>query len=127
MATENISGILTELSSDVESVTTSIGNSVESVVEQNRLIDVTKERFDVIDSEVNELIVAIRSFEGIIGEITEDTDVISSGINQLSVNSQEVVATADEGTSLMAKAVDDMEKVNETLANIYQLAQELKL
>ena len=127
MATENISGILTELSSDVESVTTSIGNSVESVVEQNRLIDVTKERFDVIDLEVNELIVAIRSFEGIIGEITEDTDVISSGINQLSVNSQEVVATADEGTSLMAKAVDDMEKVNETLANIYQLAQELKL
>ena len=27
----------------------------------------------------------------------------------------------------MATAVEDMDKVNETLANIYQLAQELKL
>ena len=125
LATENIAGILTELSSDVECVTTSIGNSVESVVEQNRLIDVTKERFDVIDSEVNELILIIRSFEGIIGHITESTDVIAEGISNLSTSSQEVVTISDEGTQLMAKAVDDMATVNETLANIYQLAQEL--
>ena len=126
MATENISGILSELSSDVECVTTSIGNSVESVEEQNRLIDVTKEKFDVIDSEVNDLILAIRGFEGIISDITEATDVIAEGIGNLSANSQEVVAISDEGTQLMAKAVDDMGTVNETLANIYQLAQELK-
>ena len=127
MATENISGILAELSSDVESVTTSIGNSVESVAEQNRLIDVTKERFDVIDAEVNDLILVIRSFEGIIGDITESTDVIAEGINNLCVNSQEVVSISGEGTQLMAKAVEDMETVKETLGNIYQLAQDLKI
>ena len=127
MATENISGILAELSSDVESVTTSIGNSVDSVAEQNRLIDVTKERFDVIDTEVNDLISVIRSFEGIIGDITESTDVIAEGINNLSANSQEVVAISGEGTQLMAKAVENMETVNETLGNIYQLAQDLKM
>lgn len=126
MATENISGILSELSSDVERVTTSIGNSVDSVEEQNRLIDTTKEKFDAIDSGVNELISTIQSFEGIMKGITESTDVIAERITNLSVSSQGVMATSDKGTKLMAQAVEDMEKVDITLTNIYQLAQELK-
>ncbi len=59
-------------------------------------------------------------------EITDSTSVIADGITGLSVSSQEVAAASDEGTRLMAQSVDDMGKVNETLTNIYQLAQELK-
>jgi len=125
-ATENITGILNELSSDVESVTNSIGNSVDSVEKQNRLIEETKGKFDAIDYGVNELMSVIQSFEKIIGDITDSTDVIAEGITSLSVNSQEVAAASDEGTNLMAQSVDDMNKVNATLTNIYHLAQELK-
>ena len=126
MATENISGILSELSSDVESVTTSIGNSVDSVEKQNRLIDETKGKFDAIDHGVNELMSVIQSFEKVIGDIMNSTDVIAEGITNLSVSSQEVVAASDEGASLMNQSVDNMNKVDVTLANIYRLAQELK-
>ena len=126
LATENISGILSELSSDVESVTTSIGASVDSVEKQNRLIEETKGKFDAIDAGVNELMSVIENFENAIGDIMNSTDVIAEGITGLSVSSQEVVAASDEGTNLMAQSVDNMNKVDVTLANIYQLAQELK-
>ena len=125
-ATENISVILSELNSDVESVTTSIGSSVDSIEKQNRLIEETKGKFDAIDCGVNELMSVIQSFERTIGDITESTNVIAEGIISLSVSSQEVVAASDEGTNLMAQSVDNMNKVDVTLSNIYNLAQELK-
>ena len=68
----------------------------------------------------------IQSFEKTIVEIDNSTGVIAEGITGLSTNSQEVAAASDEGTRLMAQSVNDMDKVNETLTNIYHLAQELK-
>ena len=125
-ATENIAGILSELSSDVESVTTSIGSSVDSIGKQNRLIEETKGKFDAIDSGVNELMSAIQTFEKTIGDISDSTDVIADGITNLSESSQEVVEASEEGANLMSQSVDNMNKVNVTLTNIFELAQELK-
>lgn len=125
-ATENIGEILNELTYDVQSVTTSIGNSVDSIGKQNRLIEETKGKFDAIDSGVNDLMTVIHSVENIMGDITDAADVIADGITNISENSQEVVAISSEGTELMAQSVDNMNKVDETLANIYELAQELK-
>ena len=125
-ATENISVILSELSSDVESVTTSIGNSVDSIEKQNRLIDETKGKFDAIDSGVNELITIIQSFEQTIADIMDSTNVIAEEITGLSESSQDVVEASDEGASRMVQSVDNMNKVSDTLSNIYMLAQELK-
>ncbi len=125
-ATENIAGILNELSSDVECVTTSIGNSVDAVEKQNQLIEETKNKFDTIDSGVNELMTIIQSFEKIVVDITNSTDVIAEGIAGLFVSSQEVATASDEGANLMAQSVESMNKVDVTLNNIYHLAQELK-
>lgn len=125
-ATENIAGILNELSSDVESVTTSIGSSVDSIGKQNRLIEETKGKFDAIDNGVNELMSVIQTFEKTIADITDSTSVIADGITGLSESSREVVAASNEGTELMAQSVDNMNKVDATLSNIYDLAQELK-
>lgn len=125
LATENITQILAELNADVESVTTSIGRSVEAVDRQNRLIEETKNKFDEIDSGVSELMEVINSFKKVIGDITEATQVIADGVTSLSANSEEVAAVSNEGTLLMSKAVGNMGKVNETLTNIYNLAQEL--
>ena len=125
-ATENITKILTELNSDVASVTTSINHTVEAVGQQNSLIDETKAKFDAIDSGVNELMTAINNFKKVIVDITDSTGVIADGITGLSANSEEVAAVSNEGTQLMTKAVDNMNKVNGTLTNIYNLAQELQ-
>ena len=126
VATENISSILAELNNDVHSVTTSINSSVESVEQQNNLINEAKQKFDAINDAVNDLMDIINDFRTVIGNITESTDVIASGITNLSANSQEVAASSNEGTELMTDAVDSMHKVTAVLTNIYNLAQELK-
>ena len=125
-ATESITEILNLLGKDVDSVTTSVNHSVEIVEQQNQLIDETKMKFGAIDEGVNELITVIEDFQQVIGDITESTSVIAEGITGLSANSEEVAATADEGTRLMNNAVNNMGQVNTTLTNIYDLAQELQ-
>ena len=125
-ATENITKILGELNSDVESVTTSINHSVAAVDEQNKLIEETKSKFDEIDGGVNELMMVINDFKKVIDDIADSASVIADGITGLSANSEEVAAMSNEGTQLMTKAVDDMYNVNTALTNIYNLAQDLK-
>lgn len=125
-ATENITDILTELNEDVDSVTLSINHSVEAVGQQNQLIEETKSKFDAIDNGVNELMAVITHVKKAIDDIAESAGVIADGITGLSANSQEVAAVSNEGTQLMTKAVDDMSRVNDTLTNIYHLAQDLK-
>lgn len=125
-ATENIASILSELNNDVHSVTTSINSSVESVGQQNSLINEAKLKFDAINGAVNDLMTIINDFRRVIADITESTDVIASGITNLSANSQEVAASSNEGSELMEEAVESMHKVTAALTNIYNLAQELK-
>ncbi len=125
-ATEDITGILTELNKDVDSVTTSINHSVAAVEQQNSLIDETKGKFDAIHSGVNELRAVINDFMQIIEDIADSTEVIADGITGLSANSEEVAAVSNDGTRLMTKAVDNMDKVNGMLTNIYHIAQELR-
>ena len=126
MATENIASILSELNNDVHSVTTSINRSVDSVEQQNNLINEAKSKFDIINGAVNELMVTITEFNQVISDITESTDVIANGITNLSANSEEVAASSNEGTVLMQEAVESMQKVTAALTNIYNLAQDLK-
>lgn len=125
-ATENIASILSELNNDVHSVTTSINSSVESVGQQNSLINEAKLKFDAINGAVNDLMTIINDFRRVIADITESTDVIANGITNLSANSQEVAASSNEGTVLMEEAVESMHKVTAALTNIYNLAQDLK-
>lgn len=125
-ATENIEAILAELSGDVERVTTSVNHSVETVGEQNILIQETKGKFDEIDSAVNQLMNIINDFKGIIDNITNASTVIADAVTDLSANSQEVAAASNDGTSIMTKAVEDMNQVKVALNDIYNLAQNLR-
>ena len=125
-ATEEITEILGELNHDVKLVTKSINHSVQSVGEQNKLIEETKKKFDTIDCSVMQLMENINDFRRVIADITHASVVIADGITELSANSQEVAAAADDGTHMMTKAVDDMNQVKAILDEIYDMAQKLK-
>lgn len=125
-ATERIRTIIEDLTNDVESVSGSIGNSVESVRKQNEMIDEAKDKFGMINTEVDDLIMVIRGFDSIIGNIVNSTDVISEDITNLSATSQEVAAASNEGYSHTNEAVEKMNKVSELLKKIHGLAIELE-
>ena len=107
-------------------VTESIEHSVAIVGEQNSLIIETKDKFDAINTGVNQLMNSIQDFRRMIGGITEASAVIADGVTELSANSEEVAAATNDGTRIMTKAVDDMNQVKEALAGIYGLAQHLR-
>lgn len=125
-ATAEITAILSEFNNDVRQVTESINNSVEMVGEQNSLIENTKEKFDTIDSRVNQLINIISNFKLLIDSITDASVVIAEGVTELSANSEEVAAASAEGTRITTKAVDDMTQVKVALTNIYEMARNLR-
>jgi len=125
-ATADIAVILEELDSDVEQVTVSINHSVKAIEEQSDLIVETKQKFDVIDSSVNQLITIINDFSHVIDGITTATIAISDGVTELSANSEEVAAVSNEGTLIMTEAVNDMNQVKARLTDIYNLAQNLR-
>ena len=126
VATERIRTIIEDLTNDVESVSGSIGNSVESVRKQNEMIDEAKDKFGMINTEVDDLIMVIRGFDSIISNIVNSTDVISEDITNLSATSQEVAAASNEGFSHTNEAVEKMNKVSELLNKIHGLAKELE-
>ncbi len=125
-ATENIKDILDEFDENVASVTASVGHSVEIAAQQNALIEETGAKFAAIDNGVGELVQTINNMKKLIDEINDSSVVIAKGITELSAGSQQVAAVSNEGAELMTGAVDNMDKVNKTLANIYGLANELK-
>lgn len=58
--------------------------------------------------------------------MSEASTVIADGVTELSANSQEVASATTEGTQVMIQAVDSMNRVKETLNEIYNLAQNLR-
>ena len=125
-ATADIGNILSELSKDVDRVTESIDRSVAIVGEQNSLIEETKDKFDAINTGVNQLMSSIHDFKRMISGITDASAVIADGVTELSANSEEVAAATSDGSRIMTRAVEDMNQVKVALKGIYELAQHLR-
>lgn len=125
-ATGKITNIIAELIADAESATRSLENSTQSILQQTEMIDVTEQKFEMIDVKVAELTESIRSMEKTIMDIVSATGIIAENISQLSATSEEVAASAAEGTRTAAEAVEQMTECEKMLANINALAQELK-
>lgn len=125
-ASNNITSIIQELMQDTKSVTDSAQNSVDSVARQNELIENTREKFQKVNEEVEELSRNISTSEKVVGDILQSTSVISDNITHLSATSEEVAASSNEGLRTSENTVNDMRETQEILAAIYDLAKDLK-
>lgn len=125
-ASNQITHIIGELTEYTEQATLSIETSSVSVIKQTEMIDTTKHKFQMIDQVVSELIGDITKTEDSMQEIIKSTTVISENITNLSASSEEVAASATEGLTQSASAVEEMDKFVKILQNVYGLAKELK-
>lgn len=121
-----ITQIISELISDVDVTTKSIDVSSKSIEQQGSMIDAAKQKFDVIEAEVDELLENIMGSDAIMKEILEATGVISDNISQLSSSSEEVAAVSQEGAAVAKEAVNHIHNVNEEINQIYELSNKLK-
>ncbi len=125
-ATNKIIGIIAELTADAKNASESMDNSVASINRQTEMIDVTEQKFEMIDSKVSELTESIHNMEKTITDIVQATGIISESISQLSATSEEVAASSEDGTKTAQDAVEQMEECSKVLENIRALSLSLK-
>lgn len=126
MASNHITGIISELNEDTKRASDSIENSVESVNKQNELIEQTRQTFERISEGVDQLGHNIANTEDVMQGILEATAVISESITNLSATSEEVAASSTEGMRKSQETVEEMKLCKEILEKIYALSQELQ-
>lgn len=120
-----ITGIIKELVEDVEITTSSMEVSNKTIDEQSRMIVETKDKFDLIETEVTDLIQNIKETESLMKEIIRATGTINESISDLSAVGEEIAASSEEGASVSANAVESMSRVNHELRQIRKLAAKL--
>lgn len=124
-ASNSITSIIEELNEDTKRANESILNSAESVTKQTELIEDTREKFECMDDEVNELTRSIKNSEKLVAGIVESTGKISDDIMNLSATSEEVAASATECLRTSEEAVESMKVCKSVLEEIFKLAGEL--
>jgi len=120
-----ITGIIGELVEDVGNTTSIMSVSSKTIDEQGQMIVATKDKFELIESEVTELIQNIKQTESLMKDIVNATGVIGESVSDLSAVSEEIAAASEESASISAQAVDSMGKVNHELRQIRKLAEKL--
>ena len=120
-----ITGIIRELVTDVEVTTSSMDISSKTIEDQTNMIAATKEKFDMIETEVADLIQNINETEVLMKEIITATGAINESISDLSAVGEEIAASSEEGASVSAHAVESMRSVNHELRQIRKLSEKL--
>lgn len=125
-ASNNITDIIHELNSDTKNANDSINASVLSVTEQNRLIEITRDKFEHVVKEIDELIKGISTTESVTSDIVKFSSVISDNISQLSATSEEVAASSIEGLKNSDSTLNEITNCENIFHSIYDLAKDLK-
>ncbi len=125
-SSNRIKDIIADLSDYAERANNSVSDTISSVERQNEMIDVSREKFMLIEKEVSSLTEIINNTDVLIADIIGSTTIISDNINQLSATSEEVASSSSEGLHTSEKAVDSMHEFAALLENIARTAEELK-
>ena len=125
-ASNKITDIINDLIQEVIITKKNIENSASSVVKQNKIINITRTKFEMIGEEFSELNVITHDTNDVMSKILNSTGTISNNISQLSATTEEVVATSIQGVENSSEAVSKLEDFNRMLDEIYILAEVLK-
>ncbi|MBP3618606.1 MAG: hypothetical protein J6J38_11270 [Lachnospiraceae bacterium] len=125
VSANQITGIIGDLVADVGVTNSSMEVSSKTIEEQGQMIAATKDKFDLIEAEVKELIQNINETEAFMKEIIAATGSINESISDLSAVSEEIAASSQEGASVSANAVESTKRVNHELRQIRKLAVKL--
>lgn len=125
-ASTQITDIINELNEDVQKAMASIDDTVNSVTEQNEMIQSVGENFSCIDENVTEMLSRFTEIGEGMKSIASSTTEINDSISNLSATSQEVASLSNEGVRSSDEAVAQFDEFKGILGNIFQQAKKLK-
>ncbi len=124
-ASARITQIIKELTDDVDVTVTSVEHMMESIKEQNAMIGSTGERFDDINSNVDNLLTEFAGLENGINAISASTVEINESIRQLSENSRTISDLTKHGEDASMAAVSSCDDMSDALGSIKDAINEL--
>ena len=125
-ASTQITNIINELNEDVQKAMASIDDTVNSVTEQNEMIESVGENFTCIDENVTEMLSRFAEIGEGMKSIAASTTEINDSISNLSATSEEVASLSNEGVRSSDQAVAQFDEFKGILGNIFQQANKLK-
>ncbi len=121
-----ITEIINALNAFAKEANRSVDDTIQSVEQQNEMIENSQKKFNVIADEVTALSEFVEKTEAVMKEIFESTNVITENISQLSATSEEVAASSTEGLVTSEEAVKEMHEFNRLLEALDLVAKDLK-
>lgn len=123
--TENIAGILNELTEDSESVATAVEKSGEAAGAQDSMINKASESCEAVSANVQELIANISEIDSMLNNLSEANNRIVDNIMQLSAASEEVMATSAQAAESSRDNLAKADNTRELLENVLTVSHQL--
>lgn len=124
-ATENISGIVNELSADAANVSEKVEDTVKISERQKDLIEETRSEFMSIETKMENLNRSITSVGDSVANLRNANNQIVDAISSLSATSQEISANTEEAYDLSENNVQVVQKFTDMMEQIALEAEKL--
>lgn len=124
-ATENISGIVNELSADAANVSEKVGDTVQISERQKDLIEETHSEFMSIETKMENLNRSILTVGESVANLRNANNQIVDAISSLSATSQEISANTEEAYNLSENNVQVVQKFTDMMEQIALEAEKL--
>ncbi len=124
--TENIAGILHELSENAESAATAVHKSIEAADAQEEMIEQVSQSFDQINDNSRQLISSIGDIDGMLNQLSDSNNRIVDDITHLSETSEEVMSSSMQASELSVQNLQNAETTKDMLSQVLDVSHQLE-
>lgn len=123
--TENISAILAELNANAEETANAVDKSAEVTVKQEEMIATAAQKFEEMNSNVNELSADISEIDAMLESLASANNQIVDNIMQLSATTEEVTAASQQSSELTEQNWQNAQSTQEILSQINEVSHRM--
>lgn len=123
--TENIAGILAELSDNAQTAAEAVERSVEAAGAQDEMISEASESFGEMNENVNTLIEDIGEIDVMLSNLSAANNQIVDNIMHLSATTEEVTASSVQAADLSVKNLGNAENTKSLLNDVLDVSYQL--
>lgn len=124
-STEQIAGIVNDLTKEAENTAMNMNTTAESVDKQNANIEVTGDKFTDIYERIKELADSVGNITGKVDAVVDSSTAIMESITNISATSEEILAATESSSSLSSTAADEVQDLSDSLNKILKASNDL--
>ena len=124
-ATEDITALINNISSELEVVVRVIGNVISNTKQQNDAANHTAQSFDAISKKIDEVYDQTERTMRLMKELERANAAITQGIETISAATEQVTAHSNETLSISSENSKVTEEVGVIIGKLHEMAQEL--